>query len=334
MINIRDGFTFDDLQLIPKYSEIESRRIEAGHIDTSVDLGKGIKLDIPIISANMKNVTESEMANLLGGLLGGLPILHRFCSIEDNVIMFKAIKAKNVGCSVGISDSEKERAEKLIEAGCKILCIDVAHGDHKRVLEVIEYYANRYKDILIIAGNVATFEGANRLYCAGADVIKVGIGPGSLCTTRIETGNGVPQMTALSDIFVRSGNKFKIISDGGIRYSGDIVKALCFSDAVMIGSMLAGTDEAPGDIIKINNILHKSYEGSSTHKVNHIEGVKAMVPCKGSAELVIKCIMEGVRSGLSYQGAKNLEELKESPKFVRVTNAGLVESHPHDVIIK
>jgi IMP dehydrogenase len=356
-MKIRKGYTFDDLMLVPKHSTIESRKVRAGHIKTHVDLGKGILLNAPIVSANMKNVTEEKMAMAICGI--GMPIFHRFCDIGKACSMLQTCRLKepqtpdHFASSVGISVEDKERAEKLVEYGAKILCVDVAHGDHSMVLDVVEYYAKIYPHVLLIAGNVATAAGALRLYNAGADVIKVGIGPGSLCTTRIETGNGVPQMTALYDVFSAScegaraamdpvydgsvyakNRKFKIIADGGIRQGGDVIKALCFSDVVMLGSMLAGTDEAPGEAVTINGAPHKAYEGSSTHKTSNVEGVKALVQCKGPVENVINKVLDGLRSGLSYQGAKNLEVLKEDPEFVEVTNAGLIESHPHDVVIR
>lgn len=351
-MKIRQGLTFDDVLLVPKHSTIKSRKVEARDINTSVDLGKGIHLDIPIVSANMKNVTEHQMANALGEM-GGLPILHRFCSIAENIKQFKNTLPWDVACSVGISHEDKERAATVVGEGCSALCVDVAHGDHALVMDVVEYLAKTYPDVLLIAGNVATGTGAMRLYNAGADVIKVGIGPGSLCTTRIETGNGVPQMTALEDVFTAScygqrdydadpltclslkrvyekNRKFKIIADGGIRNGGDIAKALCFSDAVMLGSVLAGTNEAPGKIVTMSDgSSHKEYEGSSTHKTNNVEGVKALVPCKGPVKDIINKLLGGLRSGLSYQGSKNLEALKINPEFVQVTNAGLIESHPH-----
>lgn len=755
-MKIRKGYTFDDLLLVPKYSTINSRKPEAGCIDTSVDLGKNIILKIPIVSANMKNITGYKMANTLTKL-GGLPILHRFMSVEENLKEFQKCEFKDkVGCSIGVGQSSKNRAKVLIEAGCKILCIDVAHGDHILSLQMIEYIAQTYPEVLLIAGNVATNLGAVRLYNSGADVVKCGIGPGcfiagtrilmadgtyeniediipgqriinkdgnpvtvlksfcsgiknvkkirhtlfyqptlvtsdhkywvgdleslstdsisahgyvkclstktrsqeskykwkeiqnvnkscllmprkinfelekdfeiklkkknsrnkaeiiiksnyysgyifgtflgdgnsslikyangsssgsvrwyfnkneqniveklktaihktinetikiksinniiecrlyykslaeflvsfgkkqnkhlpkcllvdnkeylqgiydglidsdghiesngrqrftntsyklielfnivcflltgifpnnekirpptigglknakiegcsksfrasiiktkekrltkiyqisklvendntnlkipvydlevdcdthsfiannaivhnSLCSTRIETGTGVPQMTALEDIFNvscdltdsswdlikenykiwdleeqykkikesenkinldfvngklprnKSKRKFKIIADGGLRRSGDLVKALCFSDVVMLGSMLAGTNEAPGNIVKINGVSYKEYEGSSTHQTSNVEGVKAFVQYKGPAEEIIKKTIEGLRSGLSYQGCENLEKLKEDPEFIQVTNAGLIESHPHDVVIR
>lgn len=351
MIKIRDGLCFDDVMLIPKYSDVSSRKL----VDLSVDLGKGIKLEIPIISANMSNVTGVDMAIALANL-GGLPILHRFYpTAEEQISNFKLVKksVELVGCSVGVQADDVSLTDALVDNGCKILCVDIAHGDSAHGSKMTEYIAKKYPEVLLISGNVATHWGAVTLHNAGADVIKVGVGGGSLCTTRIETGNGVPQLTALDDVYgysrevetirvvtPKSGHdemrftgkrRFKVIADGGIRRAGDIVKALCFADTVMLGNLLAGTDEAPGNIITIDGLPYKEYAGSSTHKTGHVEGVAALVRCKGSVAGVIRSLLEGVRSGLSYQGAHNLEELRKFPEFVSISNAGLTESHPHDV---
>lgn len=331
MLKVSKGYTFDDLLLVPKHSEVTTRK----NVDLSVDLGKDTRLDIPIVSANMKNVTGSGMALTLERM-GGLPILHRFCTIQENVDMFHRTTYGNIGCSVGVNEAEKDRASALHSAGCRVFCVDVAHGDHTNCVEMVRWLATKFgDDTLIIAGNVATGSGAVRLALAGADVIKVGVGPGSLCTTRIETGNGVPQMTALNDVRESlGGHDVKIIADGGIRRAGDIVKALCFADAVMLGSMLAGTDEAPGDVIQVDGRPVKAYEGSSTHKTSHIEGIKAHVPLKGPVKPIITNLLDGIRSGCSYQGVENLVDLKKDPQFVEISNAGLAESHPHSVISK
>ncbi len=339
-MKIKQGYTYDDLLLVPQYSTIKTRK----NVDLSVDLGKGIKLSVPIISANMKNVTEVEMAGKITEL-GGLALLHRFCSPKDQLLMLCKLPHDNVGISVGVHEEEKEKLEVAIDkANCKIVCVDVAHGDSKVCLNMVEYIAKTYPEVLLIAGNVATAGGARRLYEAGANVIKVNVGSGSLCTTRIETGNGVPSMTALHDVFYESLNwngapicnknkrKFKIIADGGLRKAGDLVKSLCFSDAAMLGGLLAGTDEAPGNIVEFNGSKCKEYVGSSTFKSNHIEGIRGYVPLKGPVESVITKLAEGIKSGLSYQGCSNLEELKENPEFIQITNSGLVESHTHSVM--
>lgn len=342
-MQVKTGYTFDDVLLVPKYSEITSRQ----HVDLSVDLGKGVKLVTPIVSANMKSITEVAMAQRMI-LFGGLAIFHRFGPPDSQIQFFKETasayiepeNARNhVGCSVGIQYEDQKLVDKIVDVGCKIICVDVAHGDHVGCNEMTSWIAKKYPDVLIIAGNVATRSGALRLYDSGANVIKVGIGGGSLCTTRIETGNGVPQLTALEEVYESSKahhwsatgeRRFKIIADGGIRRAGDIVKALCFSDAVMLGKLLAGTDETPGWVDQgTNGKKFKEYAGSSTHKTNHVEGVIAKIPCKGPVTPIITKLLEGLRSGCSYQGASNLEELKISPEFVSITNAGLKESHPH-----
>lgn len=675
-MRVKRGYSFDDVLLVPQFSKVESR----SEVDLSVDFGKGVKLEIPVISANMKNVTELEMVRAIRDL-GGLPILHRFMPEDFRVFMVNKVKSETdnvVGHSVGVGESEKKLAYRLIINGCKIICVDVAHGDHELSLRMVEYISSEFPEVLLIAGNVATGMGARRLASAGADVVKCGIGGGcfaagtrvlmsngtyknieevkvgdriinkngdpktvkaafctgvkkvlkvknslfykptfvtpdhkywvldlnnvknttlsnhgygevlgqeskttpkrskikwkevgdfkedclllprsisfemdedftinlhqdfsgnsldnlfykkdielkpnydlgfifgaflgnghameaeyndsnigsvnwyfnkpemdlaeklskcinscfdknisireensiikctlnyksfanflsqfgnldqkhlppkflvknldylkgildgliasdvhveensgvrfsntspevielfgvvsylvtglfsnnekgrcptkevvflelpvydltidcethsfiadnaivhnSLCTTRIETGCGVPQLTALEDVYKSSRSDYsdvrdyKIIADGGIKNSGDIVKSLCFSDGVMLGSLLSGSDETPGEIIELDGVRMKSYEGSSTHKTNHIEGVKAMVPLKGPVKPIVEKLMEGVRSGCSYQGVDNLLDLKESPEFVEISNAGLVESHPH-----
>ncbi len=362
MLEVKKGYTFDDLLLVPRFSNISSR----SDVYLIVDLGKGITLSAPIVSANMKNVTEAQMAQAIG-LEGGLGLLHRFCTIDEQVSMLKDCRV-TVGASIGVGVKGRERAGYLVNAGCKILCIDVAHGHHVKCINQTRWISEKYPEVLLIAGNVATADAARALAKAGADVIKVGIGPGSLCTTRIETGNGVPQMTALEEVFVASLKRtenvreyyrktlsmtederamvplpqtspkseriFRIIADGGIKRAGDIVKALCYADAVMLGSMLAGTDEAPGSVETVNGVPCKAYEGSSTHKTSHVEGVRAHVPLKGPVASIIKRLMDGLRSGCSYQGANNLTDLKKEPTFVEISNAGLAESHPHSVIVK
>lgn len=332
-MNIKKAYTFDDLQLIPRLSQVKSR----SDVDLSVDLGKDIKLSVPLISANMKDITEIDMANALTNI-GGLPILHRFCTIEEAVSMFlDCEQPSKVGCSIGVKKEDFERAGALVDNGCKIICIDVAHGHHGSCISMTDHIAEKYPHVLLIAGNVATAQGAKALAKAGANVIKAGVGPGSLCSTRIETGNGVPQMTVLYDVFeasILSQYHFKIIADGGIRSGGDCTKALCFSDAIMIGGMFAGTNEAPGKVEEINGIKYKSYEGSSTHKTSHVEGIKTKVPLKGPVQQIIDKLLDGIRSGCSYQGVNNLTDLKKDPRFVEISNAGLIESHPHSLTIK
>ena len=333
-MNISTGYTFDDVLLVPKKSDIQSRDL----IDLSVHLGKGIQLDIPVVSANMTNVTGPLMARTIASL-GGLAILHRFVDTEEefvkqfrNATDYDCNLFNHVGASVGVQERDRKWVDAIVGAGCRILCVDVAHGHHTNCLKMCEYIAQTYPSVLLIGGNVATPEGAVDLMNAGVDVGKCGCGGGSLCSTRIETGNGVPQLSALDDIY-KSLNKcsMKILADGGLKKPGDLTKCLCFSHAVMLGNLLAGTDEAPGDIILVDGKQFKQYAGSSTHKSRHVEGVIGLVPYRGPVKQVILKLMEGLRSGMSYQGSVNLVELRNDPRFVAITNAGLIESKPHDV---
>lgn len=350
---IREGLTFDDVLLVPSYSDIGSR----SEIDLTVTLPKGIVANHPVIPANMKTITGLEMAEFIW-LSGGLAIMHRFMPFQEQRAICEQLHAKtidaggwvddfvpplnHIGFSVGVKEQDHYAVDQLVEAGAKILCIDIAHGDSEACVNMCKFIADKFPEVLLIAGNVATDSGALRLWEAGADMVKVGVGPGSLCTTRIETGNGVPQLSALIDVSRAAEARrrqypdrhFGIIADGGIKNAGDIVKALCFADMVMAGNVFAGTNETPGKIRSLNGQMYKEYVGSSTHKTNHIEGVEALVPQKGPAENVLTKLLEGISSGCSYQGVHNLVELKENPQFIKITGAGLRESHPHDVILK
>lgn len=360
-MNLIEGLTFDDVLLVPRFSDIPTRK----GIDLSVKLNKGLKFDNPIIPANMKTITGLGMAQCMYDV-GGMAILHRFMSWDDQIKTLIAVhnmKSEGsdplnyIGFSVGVKEEMRANVDYFAEKGVKILCIDIAHGDSEQCVAMTKYIAEKYPKIFLIAGNVATAGGAERLWMAGADCVKVGIGPGSLCTTRIETGNGVPQLTALSDVadmrkkLVNGYNRtvetddsimyiwtepkitkpIFIMADGGIKSAGDIVKALCFSDMVMAGNLFAGTDETPGDILQVDGKRFKNYVGSSTHKTSHVEGVMALAPIKGPAKHVVERLCEGLRSGLSYQGYKHVAQLQKNPMFVRITNAGLKESHAHDV---
>lgn len=338
MLKVREGYTFDDVLLVPKYSDIDSRK----NINLSTDLGKGIILDIPIMNANMFHIATSQLCHEIM-LMKGLAILHRFYNdpLEDQLTEFKSFISVNkeyinyLGLSVGVQKNDYVAIDKFADAGVKIICVDVAHGNSKKCLDIVKYIVDKYPNILLIAGNVATKDGVYNLHQVGADVIKINVGAGSTCSTRIEAGAGVPQLTALSDAYdYAKTNDVKIIADGGMKAGSDVVKSLCFSHAVMIGNLFAGTDESFGDIINVNGQLYKPYEGSSTFKSNHIEGIKGVVPIKGPIKKVVQKLLESVRSGLSYQGANNLDELRKDPEFVSITNAGLVESKPHDVLVR
>ncbi len=336
---IREGLAFDDVLLVPQHSTIESR----SKVDISVKLGK-FEYAHPIIPANMKTVTGKDMAAKIAETKG-LAILHRFMPIQEQIDIAKNIinqfGPKHLAMSVGVKSNDLEYLEYFNNVGVKIICIDIAHGDSKSCENMIKLIKKHYPETTVIAGNIATADGAEKLWTAGADIVKVGVGPGSLCTTRIETGNGVPQLTAIMDVAKRreelfgfSKKHYPFIADGGIKSVGDIVKALCFADMVMIGNMFAGCDETPGNVINIEGRMYKEYVGSSTHKANHIEGVAAMVPYKGTFDNIFTKMTEGLKSGCSYQGAHNLTELRANPTFIKITSAGLKESHPHDVIMR
>jgi IMP dehydrogenase len=345
--NIRDGLCFDDVLLVPQHSKVKSR----GGVDISVQVNK-LQFKHPVIPANMSSVTGWEMAMEVIRS-GGLAILHRFMPQQDQFNVAEDI-VDQLGCkrfavSLGVKEDDVSNFKNFYELGVRIFCIDIAHGDSEHCEHMVRTLKGLHSNITVIAGNVATGEGARRLWEAGADIVKVGVGPGSLCTTRIETGNGVPQLTALMDVqkaqqsllardrarYDRDSRRpYPFIADGGIKSAGDVVKALCFADMVMVGNVFAGCNETPGERRHIKGVNYKEYKGSSTHKTNHIEGVSAWVPCTGTYEEILTKLLEGLRSGCSYQGANSLLELKDNPTFIRITSAGLRESHPHDVIIK
>jgi IMP dehydrogenase len=335
------GLTFDDVILVPGYNGIRSRQ----DVTTAVSIA-GHEFSIPIVSSNMDTVTEDAMADTLGEL-GGLAILHRFMTIEQNIAMFKKLKyPKSAGISIGIGDDGLQRAEALIGAGCQIICVDVAHGHSKEVNRTVRALRDLFKNnVMIIAGNVATYAGADYLAAAGADVIKVGIGSGSVCSTRIKTGFGVPQLTALQECHKVDRT---IIADGGIRTPGDAVKALAAgAEMIMLGGMLAGTQETPGEVLErvgSDGLPHryKRYRGMASKEAQDdfmggmagwktAEGVAVEVVYKGSVRAVIQDVMGGIRSGMTYCGAANVKLLQRKAQFMEITSAGQVEGTPHAV---
>ena len=259
-----------------------------------------------------------------------------------------------VGAAVGTVGDVVERVEELVKAGVDLIVVDTAHGHSSRVLDTIKKIKNKYPDLDLIGGNVATSEGAKALVKAGVDAVKVGVGPGSICTTRVIAGIGVPQLTAIMDCAeVLKGSDIKLIADGGIKFSGDVVKALAAgADVIMLGGLLAGTDESPGEMVHYQGRSYKVYRGmgsigamkqgskdryfqedvEDTYKLVP-EGVEGQVPYRGSLSLVIYQLMGGIKSGMGYIGSKNLEELKSKARFIKITAQGLKESHPHDVMV-
>lgn len=339
-----EGLSFDDVLLVPKYSEVMSR----ANVDVSVSLTKGIKINFPVVPSNMKTITGIKMAEAIYNLKG-MAILHRFMTIDEqkhtiNELIEKYSKdvLNYVGVSVGVKSSDFNNVKDFVEnLGVKIICVDVAHGDSKFCVDMTKFVSKNYPDILLISGNIATYDGALRLYEAGADIVKSNVGSGSICTTRIETGNGVPALTSLieaskakSKYIIDTGKKVFLMCDGGCKSVGDLVKALAFADLCMAGNMFAGAEETPGNVLNIDGKKYKEYVGSSTHRGNRTEGVAAIVPIKDDVKSITTRMIEGIQSGCSYQGAFNLKELRENATFIKMTSSGLRESHAHDVIVQ
>ncbi len=351
MVPIKEALTFDDVTLAPKYSSILPSQV-----DTSIDLSNYLRLGIPILSSAMDTVTESKMA-IAVAKAGGIGIIHRNLNIKKQIAEIKKVKKHKflVGAAVGAGPNEFQRAKDILKEGVDLIVVDTAHGHTKRVSEIIKLI-NKIKDkkTSLCAGNIATPEAAKFLIKLGVDIIKVGIGPGSICTTRLVAGIGVPQLSAI--LAVRNGIKnknIKIIADGGIKYSGDLAKAFAAgADAVMIGSLFSGTDEAPGKVIKKNGKLFKSFRGMGSvgamnkgsadryfqSKQKNIskyvpEGVEGYVRYKGGVGSIIFKLIGGLKSSMGYLGSKHIKLLRKKPKFIKITKAGFYESMVHNVDI-
>lgn len=338
---MEEALTFDDICLIPKYSDVRHRK----YVDTKIKLGN-YYYNTPLIASNMATVIGPRMAQEIVKS-GGLALLHRFDTLDHQELNYHnsspyGTKAPaNIGLSLGVNKDAYDSFWHFFQlTGCNIFVVDCAHADHELAINMIKFLKSMKGDIgfepMVIAGNVVTGDGACRLFEAGADVVKCGIGSGSICTSRIMAGHGVPQLHALMDIQkdrLRFFPERQVISDGGVRTPGDAVKALCFSDAVMMGGVFAACEEAPGDIKIINGIKYKKHEGSSTYRSSNVEGVKGWVKIKGTYLSVLEYFLDGIRSGCSYAGVNNVRELQNDPKFVRLTSAGLKESHPHDILL-
>jgi len=352
VINLNDiplALSYDDVLLVPQYSNIKSR----SDVDLSTQITPRVKLNIPLISINMSDVTGVEMAVALGKL-GGIGFLPRFDTPENQAAMVGQVKKSKVlvGAAVGCKDDFLKRAEFLVKAGIDIITLDVAHGGMQQAIDTTTELKRRFgKTCDIISGVVGTYDSAQALFKAGADSVRVGVGPGTICTTRIQTGFGVPQITAVIEAS-RAARKFKktILCDGGTKNSGDIVKGLAAgASAVIMGSQFAGHDEAPGEIIIKNGIKYKAYNASTslTEKIKHtkalkclpasytkhIEGVESLVLYKGPLKNTIEKWLANIRSGYSYSGASNINELWQNSKFIRVSPLGARESGAHDVIL-
>jgi IMP dehydrogenase len=346
---IKEALTFDDVTMAPKYSEVLP-----SEVDTSTKLSANLTLKIPLLSSAMDTVTESKMAIAIAKA-GGIGVIHRNLNIKQQIDEIRKVKKQGllVGAAVGAGPLELKRAEAILKEQINLIVVDTAHGHSKKVAEIIKVIKKiKTNKTTLCAGNIATAEAAKFLIKLGVDIVKVGIGPGSICTTRLVAGIGVPQLSAILE--VKQGiknNKTKIISDGGIKYSGDIAKALSAgADAVMIGSLFAGSTETPGKLIKKNGKLFKSFRGmGSVGAMNKgsadryfqkkqkdtskyvPEGVEGFVKYKGDVKNIIYKLIGGLKSSMGYLGAKKVLYLKTKPNFVKITKAGFYESMVHNV---
>jgi len=349
MDTIKEALTFDDVTLAPKYSEILP-----SEVNTAVSLTKNLRLKIPLLSSAMDTVTESKMAIAIAKA-GGIGIIHRNLDIKKQIFEIKKVKKLKllVGAAVGAGPNEFIRAKAIIKEGVDLIVIDTAHGHTKKVAEIIMKIKKiKPKKTVLCAGNIATAEAAKFLVSLGVDIIKVGIGPGSICTTRLVAGIGMPQLSAILTVRKGLGNKkTKIIADGGIKFSGDIPKALAAgADAVMIGSLFAGTNEAPGKILKRNGKYFKSFRGmgsigamnkgsadryfqvkQSDNSKYVPEGVEGLVKYKGSVDKILFQLVGGLKSSMGYLGRKKVKDLRKNAKFVKITKAGFYESMVHNI---
>ena len=346
---IKEALTFDDVTLAPNYSQILP-----SDVSTQTILSRNISLKIPIITSAMDTVTESKMCIAIAKS-GGIGVLHRNLPIKNQILEIKKVKKRGfkVGAAVGVSSKEKLRAKIILEENVDLIVVDTAHAHTKKVAQIVKFIKkNKTKKTTLCVGNIATSEAAKYLIKLGVDIIKVGIGPGSICTTRLVAGIGVPQLSAIINVKKGMGkSKTTLIADGGIKFSGDIAKALAAgADAVMIGSLFAGTDQAPGKIIKRNGKLFKNFRGmGSIGAMNKgsadryfqkmqkdtskyvAEGVEGFVKYKGSVDKIVYNLVGGLRSSMGYLGARRVIDLRKKPKFLKITKAGFYESMVHNI---
>jgi len=336
-MKLKEAIAYDDILLIPQYSDIKSR----SDVNIGVSMDANIYLQLPIISSPMDTVTEDKMVIAMASA-GALGVIHRYNTIEKQSQLVNKARsqgAHNIAAAIGITGDFEERACALHDAGSAILCVDVAHGHHILMKNALETLRNIFDNkVHIIAGNIATLEGFNDLADWGANSIRCNIGGGSICSTRIQTGHGIPGLQTLMDCATSDRNA-NIIADGGIRTSGDIVKAIAAgADFVMLGSLLSGTDETPGEIqTSPLGKKYKTYQGMASRKAQQNwkgafssdEGISTFVEYKGSVQNVLASLRKGITSGLSYSGCRTVAELQSKAKFIKQTNAGLTESYTH-----
>ena len=348
MGSIKDSLTFDDVILVPQESSVVPNETI-----TSVRLHKNLNLNIPILSSAMDTVTESKMAIAIAKM-GGIGVIHRNLTVEKQIIEIKKVKKTKclVGAAIGVNNHDFERVKKLIDTEVDLIVIDTAHGHTKKVSKMVSKVKDIIKKIPLCVGNIATGKAAKFLANCGVDIVKVGIGPGSICTTRLVAGVGVPQLSAILDVKKALGKgKIKIISDGGIKFSGDLAKAIAAgADAVMIGSLFSGTTESPGKILKRNGKLYKIFRGMGSAGAMSVgsadryyqkkfkdiskfvpEGVEGIVKIKGPVDKIIYNLTGGLRSSMGYLGAKTIDDLQTKGEFVKISKAGFYESMVHNV---
>ena len=348
MGTIKDSLTFDDVTLVPGYSSVLPSETA-----TFTKLNSSLTLKIPLMSSAMDTVTESKMAVALSKA-GGLGVIHRNLSIEKQIAEVKKVKKNKclVAAAIGVNAKDLERAIELNNAKVDLIIIDTAHGHTKKVMEMIKKIKKKIKNCTLCAGNIATGKAAKFLADSGVDIVKVGIGPGSICTTRLVAGIGVPQLSAVMVVKKALRNyKTRIISDGGIKFSGDLAKAIVAgADCVMIGSLFSGTSESPGKIFKKNGKLYKNFRGMGSVGAMSVgssdryyqkrfkdiskyvpEGVEGMVKFKGPVQKIIYNLIGGLKSSMGYLGAKTIQDLQKNGEFVKITKAGFYESMVHNV---
>ena len=346
-----EGLAFDDVLLIPARSDVLPTQVS-----TRSFLTRELALDVPLLSAAMDTVTESRMAIALARL-GGMGVLHRNLTVDAQAAQVKECKDRGVrvGAAVGVSGDADERVSALVAAGVDVIFVDTAHGHSAAVIRMVEKVKARHR-VQVVAGNVATAEGTDELIAAGADGVKVGMGPGAICTTRVVAGAGMPQITAIYDCANAAAKAgVPICADGGIQESGDIAKAIgAGAHTVMLGGLFAGVDESPGDIVETDEGRFKSYRGMGSMGAMQArqtsrdrygqgdvaefsklvpEGIEGRVPARGPLEPFVHQLIGGLRAGMGYAGAATIEDLRTTARFVRISGAGLRESHPHDITI-
>ena len=343
-MDVRDGLSYDDVLLVPQRSSIAHR----AEVDLSTSLAPDLPLDCPILSAPMDTVTEAETAIALAAA-GGLGTVHRFLPVEEQVAHIRqAVEAGvRVGGAVGIDEAFLDRAAALVDAGADPVMVDVAHGHMERCLDAVGEIRREFPDVVLVAGNVATAPGVADLAAAGADCVKVGVGPGSHCTTREVAGAGVPQLTAVEDCAEAAADHgVTTIADGGIQTSGDAAKALVAgADTVMLGGLFAGTTEAPGEVIERDGTRYKRSRGMASTKANDErtdkageigtpEGVAGLVPHRGNVTEVVEGLTSGIRSGLSYCGGASIEAARANAEFVRNSSGAQSRAGVHGDVIE